>query len=52
MTGPLVRRSRSSETAWMTTLAASLPAGVTIASPSEQAPVGRPRTRWRRRRPA
>ena len=30
MTGPLVRRSRSSETAWMTTLAARLPAGVTI----------------------
>ena len=34
MTGPLVRRSRSSETAWMTALAASLPAGVTIAPPS------------------
>ena len=31
MTGPLVRRSRSSETAWMTALAARLPAGVTIA---------------------
>ena len=31
---PLVRRSRSSETAWMTTLAASLPAGVTIGLPS------------------
>ena len=34
MTGPLVRRWRSSETAWMTTLAARLPAGVTIAPPS------------------
>ena len=30
----LVRRSRSRDTAWMTTLAASRPAGVTIASPS------------------
>ena len=34
MTSALVRRSRSSETAWMTTRAASVPAGVTIASPS------------------
>ena len=33
MTGALVRRSRSSETAWMTALAASFPAGVTIAPP-------------------
>ena len=34
MTGALVRRSRSSETAWMTAFAASLPAGVTMAPPS------------------
>src|SRR3954452_699607 len=34
ITAALVRRSRSSETAWMTTLAASDPAGVTMAPPS------------------
>ena len=34
MTGPLVRRSRSSDTAWMTARAARDPAVVTIASPS------------------
>src|SRR4029079_12644589 len=33
MTAPLVRRSRSSETAWITAFAASEPPGVTIASP-------------------
>src|SRR5690349_14554992 len=32
--GPLVRRSRSRDTAWMTTRAARLPAAFTIASPS------------------
>ena len=34
MISAFVRRSRSSETAWMTARAASRPAGVTIASPS------------------
>ena len=34
MAAALVRRSRSRDTAWMTTLAASRPAGVTTASPS------------------
>jgi O-acetyl-ADP-ribose deacetylase (regulator of RNase III) len=34
MTGPLVRRSRSRETAWITAFAASVPAVVTIAPPS------------------
>ncbi len=33
MTGPLVRRSRSSDTAWMTARAASVPAVVTMAPP-------------------
>ena len=34
MTAALVRRSRSSETAWMTARAGRVPAGVTIAPPS------------------
>ena len=34
MAGPLVRRSRSSETAWMIARAARFPAGVTTAPPS------------------
>ena len=52
MTGPLVRRSRSSETAWMTALAARLPAGVTIALTQRDGRLadGRELDRSRRRR--